>query len=180
VSLRQFIFLCATVVATSAASAQSTLVFLVRHGEKAAEPAANPPLTAEGEARARALVDVLAHAGISVVISTPYERTLATVRPIAAKLGIIVDTIPIAGGVPAHAQAVAAAVKKHAGKAVLVVGHSNTILQIAAALGAPSMPDLCDGDYDQLVTLQLLPAGAPRMTRTRFGAPAFDAKCGKM
>jgi hypothetical protein len=53
-------------------------------------------------------------------------------------------------------------------------------MQIAAALGAPAMPDLCDGDYDQILTLELQPSGPPRMTRARFGAPAADPKCGKM
>jgi broad specificity phosphatase PhoE len=177
---KALLLVVATFLATSSAVAQSTLVILVRHAEKEAQPASNPPLTAEGEVRAKALSEVLANAGIGAIISTPFERTLATVRPLGTKLGIRVDTVPIGAGVPAHAQAVAAAVRKHQGKAVLVVGHSNTITQIAAALGAPSMPDLCDGDYDQVFTLELQPSGPPRMTRTRFGAPAADPKCGKM
>ena len=178
---RRLLFVLATLVATSTvAAAQSTLVIIVRHAEKGAEPANNPPLTADGSARANALSEALAHAGIGAIISTPFERTLATARPLGTKLGIKVDTVPIGAGVPAHAQAVAAAVHKHHGKAVLVVGHSNTIMPIAAALGAPSLPDLCDGDYDQIITLELQPSRPPRMTRTRFGAPAADPKCGKM
>lgn len=178
--MKRFVFFCATLLAATTASAQSTLVFLVRHGEKAAQPANNLPLSPEGEARARALADVLANAGVTVVLSTPYERTLGTVRPLATKLGITVDTVGIGGGIPAYAQAVAAAVKQHPGKAIVVVGHSNTIMHVAAALGAPSLPDLCDGDYDQIITLQLQPSGPPRMAHSRFGAPASDPKCGKM
>jgi broad specificity phosphatase PhoE len=174
------VLLVAALVATSTAAAQSTLVILVRHAEKEAQPANNPPLTADGTVRATALSEALANAGIGAIISTPFERTLATARPLGTKLGIRVDTVPIGAGVPAHAQAVAAAVHRHHGKAVLVVGHSNTIMAIAAALGAPSMPDLCDGDYDQILTLELQPSGPPRMTRTRFGAPAADPKCGAM
>jgi broad specificity phosphatase PhoE len=177
---RKLILFLAALIASSTATAQTTLVVLVRHGEKAAQPASDPPLTAEGEARAKALSDALANAGISAIISTPFERTLGTVRPLGTKLGIKVDTVPIGAGVPTHAQAVVAAVHKHHGKAVLVVGHSNTIMQIAAALGAPSLPDLCDGDYDQIITLELQASGPPRMTRTRYGASAADPKCGKM
>jgi broad specificity phosphatase PhoE len=88
--------------------------------------------------------------------------------------------VPIGGGVPAHAQAVAAAVRAHAGKAVLVVGHSNTITAIATALGAPAMPDLCDGDYDQLFVLEIPPSGPTRFARLRFGVPARDAACAAM
>jgi broad specificity phosphatase PhoE len=180
-SVKQRLLLAFAVVAlASTASAQSTLVFLVRHGEKGAQPANNPPLTAEGEARAMALTEVLGSANVSAIFSTPFERTLATVRPLATKLGLKVDTIAIGSGVPAYAQAVAAAVRKHEGKAVVVVGHSNTIMQVAAALGGPTLPDLCDGDYDQIITLQLLPSGPPRMTRTRYGAPASDPGCKRM
>jgi len=176
----RFLLVLATLAATATASAQSTLVFLVRHAEKAAQPANDPPLTAEGEARAKALAEALANAGIGAIISTPTERTLATVRALATKLGVRIDTVPVGVGVASHAQAVAAAVRQYQGKAVLVVGHSNTIMPIAAALGAPSMPDLCDGDYDQILTLELQPSGPPRLTRTRFGAAASDAKCGRM
>jgi broad specificity phosphatase PhoE len=158
----------------------STLVFIVRHAEKAAQPAADPPLTAEGTARAAALAEVLADAGVGAVISTPYVRTTSTGKPIAEKLGLPVQTVPIGGGVPAHAQAVAAAVRAHAGKAVLVVGHSNTITAIATALGAPAMPDLCDGDYDQLFVLEIPPSGPTRVARLRFGVPARDAACAAM
>jgi broad specificity phosphatase PhoE len=163
------------------ASAQSpTLVFLVRHAEKAAQPANDPPLTPAGEIRARVLVDVLAHAGIGYVISTPVARTTATARPLAEKLGLRIDTIGTGGGLPAHARAVADAVRKHAGQSVLVVGHSNTIPAIVAALGGPTFPDLCDGDYDQLFTLELPASGAPRLARSRFGAVAADTACAKM
>lgn len=178
--MKRFLFVLATLVATATASAQSTIVFLVRHAEKAAQPANDPPLTPEGEIRAKALADALVNAHIGAIISTPFARTLGTARPIASSLGLAVDTVAVGAGGAAHAQAVAAAIRKHEGKAILVVGHSNTIMQIAAALGAPQMPDLCDGDYDQILTLQLMPSGPPRMTRTRYGAPASDAKCGKM
>ncbi len=179
-------------LAASAAGAQSpTLVFLVRHAEKAAQPANDPPLTPEGEVRARALADALANAGIGAVISTPYARTLATARPLAERLGITVETVAIPAGtasaplassdaIARHVQAVVDAVRRHAGQAVLVVGHSNTIPAIAAALGAPKMPDLCDGEYDQIFTLELQAAGPPRFARSRFGAPTVDAKCASM
>ena len=186
--------------ATTAAQGQSQgqsqgrsqgLVFLVRHAEKAAQPANDPPLTSEGEIRARALAEVLATAGITAIISTPYARTLATVKPLAERLGVAVEIVAISAGsasnplsppevLARHAQAVADVVRKHADEAVLVVGHSNTIAGIAAALGAPKLPDLCDGDYDQIFVLELRPSGPPRFMRSRFGVPATDPKCASM
>jgi broad specificity phosphatase PhoE len=159
---------------------QSTLVYIVRHAEKGVQPAANPVLTPEGEARAQALSAALASAGIKAIVSTQFERALATVRPLATKLGVAVDTVAVSGAVPAHAQAVAAAVRKHAGAPVLVVGHSNTINAIAMALGAPQIAELCDGDYDQLFIVEIPAQGAARFTRARYGEPAADANCRAM
>jgi broad specificity phosphatase PhoE len=173
--------LLAAMVAVLPAAAQGpTTVFIVRHAEKADAPAADPPLTPAGEARARALAELLTHAGIGAVISTPYARTRGTAAPLAAARGLTVETVPVAGGVPAHAAAVAEAVRRHAGKAVLVVGHSNTVPAIAAALGAPRLPDLCDGDYDQLFIVELLPPGEPRFVRARFGEPSPRSGCTPM
>lgn len=166
------------VLAPPAAAQSPTLVFIVRHAEKAAEPAADPPLTTAGAARAAALADLLANANIGAVISTPYVRTTTTAQPTAGKFGVPVETVAISGGVAAHAQAVAQAVRAHAGKSVLVVGHSNTITAIAAALGAPRLPDLCDSDYDQLLIVELAATGAPRFVRARFGAPSAAEQTG--
>src|SRR4051812_32901322 len=119
----------------STLAAQTTTVILVRHGEKAAAPAADPPLTPEGEARARDLWAAVKDAGVSAIISTQFLRTKGTVQPTAAALGLTPEIIPAAGAT--HPQAVADAIKKHAGHTVLVVGHSNTVPAIIAALGAP-------------------------------------------
>jgi broad specificity phosphatase PhoE len=170
----------ATLTAAAAAAQSPTLVFLVRHAEKAAAPASDPPLTPAGEDRARALSETLAYASIGAIISTPYARTRSTVAPIAGQRGLTVETVAVAGGVAAHAQAVAAAVRRHSGKAVLVVGHSNTITAIAAALGAPRLPDLCDEHYDQLFVLELPPTGEVRFARTHYGAPSPRGACAPM
>jgi broad specificity phosphatase PhoE len=186
------LFLAGLFAATPAAPAQSaTLVFIVRHAEKASAPASDPPLTAEGEARARALADLLRWADIGVVITTPYARARQTAGPLRELKTIPVEEITVGTDLDRHARAVADAVRKHAGSAVLVVGHSNTVTRIAAALGAPALPDLCDGDYDQLFVVELsgAPPGGrssppdnhpPRFVRARYGAPASDPGCGRM
>lgn len=171
-------------VASSAAShatGASTLVVLVRHAEKGTEPANDPPLTAAGEARARTLADLLADAHVDAVLSTPYKRTQATGAPTAAKRGLTVETIPIAGGTPAHAQAVVASIReRHAGQTVLVVEHSNTIAAIVKALGGPAMADLCDQQYAALFVLEVPANGAPKLVRSTYGAadPAGAGSCG--
>lgn len=177
--------------AVPAAAQAPTMVYLVRHAEKATQPANDPGLTPDGQARARALADVLADAGVRAIITTQFARTKLTSAPLAEKLGLPVENVGIATGAASnpqaqadalrvHAQAVALAVRAHAGAAVLVVAHSNTIPAIVAALGGPKFADLCDGDYDQLFVLELPASGTPRFVRARFGAPATDAACAKM
>ena len=57
----------------------ATTVLLVRHAEK--ETGRDPGLTAAGQARARALVEVAKGAGVSAIYHTQLERTRLTAAP---------------------------------------------------------------------------------------------------
>ena len=171
----------ALLVFAQAAAAQQrapTTVILVRHAEKAAEPAADPGLTAAGEARARALVAVARDAGVSAIVTTQFARTKATAQPIAAALHITTDVIDARGA--QHPQEVARLITgRHAGEVVLVVGHSNTIPAIIAALGAPQPAAICDAEYDGLYVVTVPASGAARVIRGRYGEPTPVAEgCG--
>ena len=154
-----------TVVAQEATS-PTTTVILVRHAEKAAAPAADPPLSPAGETRARALLDAVRDAGVGAIITTQFERTRATAAPTARALSITAEVVTANGRT--HAQDVAAAIRKHAGQTVLVVGHSNTIPEIIGALGA-TVPPMCDAEYDNLYVVVLPPTGPTKLIRTKFG-----------
>jgi probable phosphoglycerate mutase len=73
------------------------VIFLVRHGETAANRArlalgrADPPLTERGRAQADALAACLAESGAVRVVSSPLARARATAAPIAAALGVAVE-----------------------------------------------------------------------------------------
>src|SRR5215813_5123448 len=115
-SLARRIALSILVFAASAgiasAQARSTTIILVRHAEKATEPADDPPLTSAGETRARDLWDAIKDAGVTAVITTQYARTRATAAPTATNAHIAVEVVATTGG--NHAQDVANAAKKHA------------------------------------------------------------------
>ena len=165
-----------TVVAQTAMPGTTTVI-LVRHAEKTSAPVADPPLTSAGEARARALLDAVRGAGVTALITTQYERTRATAAPAAAALGINPEVVTASGRT--HAQDVAAAIRKHAGQTVLVVGHSNTVPDIIHALGA-DVPPICDEEYDNLYVVELPPTGAARVIRARYGAQSVVGACGSM
>ena len=154
----------------SAALAQPSTVILVRHAERATEPRADPLLTPEGQKRALDLAAALGGANVSSIITTHLQRTQLTAKPLGDAIGQ--SPIVVRAGGPAHADSVAAAVmRRPPGEVVLVVGHSNTVPAIIAALGGPRMPDLCDGQYSNLYVMELKPGSAARLIKAKYGAP---------
>lgn len=131
----------AALVATPLAQREAdTVVLVVRHAEKSA-PSGDVPLSAAGESRAQALVAIGREAGVSAVITTQFQRTRQTAAPLATALGITPEVIDVKGGVAEHVAGIAQAIKtRHAGRTVLVVGHSNTVPAIVTALGGPKLP----------------------------------------
>lgn len=156
--------------AAGGAAPATTTVIVVRHAEKAAQPAADPPLTEGGRARARALAAALVHAGVTAVITTQYERTRDTGAPTAAEFHLTPEVVPASAPVAGHARAVATAVMQHAGGTVLVVGHSNTVAEIVAALGATQPPDLCDAEYDAMFVVTIALGRPATVVKARYGA----------
>ncbi|MFB3853720.1 MAG: phosphoglycerate mutase family protein [Vicinamibacterales bacterium] len=170
-------------LAEQQASAQGgpSVVVLVRHAEKAASPANDPPLSDAGRLRAEALAEALADARIDAIVITPFERTRSTAAPLAASRGLKPIEVPDQESIEEDIAAAAKTIRsRKPGEAVLVVGHSNTIPAIIAALGGPAMPALCDSEYSNLFVLSLGGTGV-RLVRGHFGAPdpANAADCNR-
>lgn len=160
-----------TVALAAVVSAQPSTVILVRHAEKAAAPANDPVLSAIGTQRAADLAAALSDAHVNAVITTQFERTKATAKPVVDAAKVTPVIVPASSDMAAHVNAVVAAVAtRKPGDVVLVVGHSNTIPQIITALGGPRMPELCDAQYGGLFILQLRPNGPPSFVRGKYGA----------
>ena len=152
-----------------ASGGMPALVVLVRHAEKAEAPESDPPLTPAGQDRARALALALKDAGVTAIITSDRLRTRATAEPLGAARGLTPVVVGLGrGGVAAHVEAVATEVRRQAGGVVVVVGHSNTIPAIIAALGGPSLPDIPDPEYGRLFLLFPGPDGA-RMVEASYG-----------
>jgi broad specificity phosphatase PhoE len=165
--LKKAILLAA--VAVSLASAQKpTTVIVVRHAEKAAEPAADPPLNGAGLVRAASLAQMVRDMGVEAVITTQFARTRSTAAPLLESLKLTGEVVDARA--PMHAKLVADSVMmKHRGQTVLVVGHSNTVPDIIAALGAPNPGPICDDGYDNLFIVTVPSSGSATVARLHYG-----------
>lgn len=147
-----------------------TTIILVRHAEKAAEPAADPPLTDAGQQRARELARVLGSANVSAIYTTTFARTRQTGAPLAEALKL--EPVAIQPGPTFPADMAAKLLAGHAGKTVLVVGHSNTTQNVMKALGITDAPKIEETEFDNLFIVTLAEGHTPRMTALRYGAVA--------
>ena len=169
---RLFVLLFLLVVPCASAQTQPVTVILVRHGEKMAQPADNPPLAAEGRMRAEELLKVVRDAGITAIYSTPYLRTMNTAKVVADALKLPVVETPIPNrSVPAYGDSVAARAKRDGG-VVLVVGHSNTMAAVIKALGGPDVGEIGDSVYDNLFVVTVQDGKPPRLIRGNYGRRA--------
>lgn len=146
--------------------AQSTTVWIVRHGEKdtAMATRANPDLNTEGKQRAIDLATYLQKENIVQILSTDTKRTVQTAAHIKAPLEIYN---------PRSIQMVVEKIKSTwKGKTILLVGHSNTVLETIDAMGGNRpVPLLNDDDYDYIFKVVIDDAGKATATAYQFGTP---------
>lgn len=145
-----------------------TVVYVARHAEKEAG-VRDPGLVAAGKQRAEALADICAGAGVSAVYSTPFTRTLETARPTAERVGVEIDA---SFGPGREADMAGEILSVHRGERLLVVGHSNTLSVIVAALGGDgSFGHLPERVYDRLYFVTVHANGRVQTSERRYGAP---------
>jgi broad specificity phosphatase PhoE len=152
--------------------ATTTMIF-VRHAEKALIPVDDPGLSPEGQARAeelaRQLVDADVVAGIDAIYSTDTRRTRETAVPVAEALGLDIRTYT---NQEDDEPVVDAMVRDNKGKIILVVGHSNTLPTMIAALGASKkVPPIAEMEYDNLYLISIPWFGKTKTIRLRYGEP---------
>ncbi|MFH2001106.1 MAG: nuclear transport factor 2 family protein [Planctomycetota bacterium] len=147
-------------------NAKATQVIVVRHAEKVADAGnPDPPLSEAGQKRAIALAQVLARIEISAAYATQFRRTQETVAPCAANNKI--EPVIIKAG---HSEELAEQVRTtHAGKTVLVSGHSNTVPALLTALGLEHGIVIRDSEYSDLFVVTLSPGSAPSLLHLRYG-----------
>jgi len=142
-------------------AAQQAL-FIVRHAEKV-DQSKDPHLSEAGQARARALAALLAQSGAAAVYATEYQRTTETAKPLADLLRVSIQPIPAAD----TARLVDQLKTRHSQDTVVVVGHSNTVPEIAKAYGV-SIPPIADDDFGNVFVVVPKPGGPALVMRLRY------------
>ena len=148
--LKVLLFLLACCLASPvAADDDAFTLYLVRHAEKQTDGGRDPALTKAGKLRAEQLATWLIDKGIKNIWSSDYQRTRDTALPLAEKLGLELKIYdprnqPLLGG---HLLA-----RRHN---ALVVGHSNTIPELARMLCECEMADMDESEYERLIVISI-------------------------
>lgn len=147
-----------------------TIVWVVRHAEKGADPGnGDPPLAANGVVRAEELARMLDLCDVQVAYATQFLRTQQTVAPTATQEGVT----PITFQANDVAALVASIRSNDRGKVVLVAAHSNTAPQIVDELSGVSVPAIDDAtEFDNLYEVILPRCGKPRVQHLKYGVPS--------
>lgn len=154
----------------TASSDEASVIWLVRHAERAddgMEAQSDPELSEAGRDRARELARLLSDAGITAVYSTPFQRTRQTAAPLAAAMGVEVQSYDPRD--PGDMEAFMSRIRAP-GRHV-VVGHSNTTPALVERLGGDPLSPIEELEYDRIYVVVLGPDGTATSTLLRFGAP---------
>jgi broad specificity phosphatase PhoE len=161
-----FLFISATLFAQTETQ---TKIYLVRHAEKNTDNPkdSDPLLTAKGTERALALSEVLKGTSLNAIYTTDYKRTRATAIPTAENQKIEIQLYDAKN----LKTAAAAILKNNTNKNILVIGHSNTVLEMIEAMGGKKpIKNIDDQDYNNLFLLVIAPNGDTEVKVMPYGA----------
>ena len=137
----------------SAQAQKNKTIWVVRHAEKLTDDLkdANPDLNEKGLQRAEDLKQYLSKKKIEKIFSTPFLRTKNSAEPLAKMLNIEVEIYETKVNAD-----FANKIKALPNRNILIVGHSNTVIEIVKTLGAkPPVQTLKDDDYDFLFEVKI-------------------------
>lgn len=143
------------------AAAWSQTIFIVRHGEKVDE-SRDPQLSLKGKQRAVNLAMHLRDADIKQVYATEFQRTQMTAAPLADARQLVL-TPYVAKESASFGKTLLSAETN-----TLVVGHSNTLLDILKGMGITDVKPVADDEYDRLIIVTLNKNASPSYILLRY------------
>ncbi|GAB2871613.1 phosphoglycerate mutase family protein [Hymenobacter ruber] len=144
-----------------------TTIYIVRHAEKdSTSDRADPTLSPLGQTRALALRQTLLRHHPAALFTTDTKRTRATLAPLAEALKLEPQTYD-----PKRGRDLADRIlKEYAGKSVVIVGHSNTVLSLIDDFGAtPPVEEIGEHDYEYLFTVRVTEGLMPTVDVRGYG-----------
>ena len=96
------------------------------------------------------------------------KRNVATVEPLSKLLELPINLYDKND----YESVLETILDNHKGKIILVVGHSDTLANLMAELGASkSVPTIADNEYDNIYIVSIPWFGKTKTIRLRYGAP---------
>lgn len=146
----------------------ATKIYIVRHAEKITDNPKDrdPLLTTKGTQRAEALSQFFRKKELDAFYATDYKRTKATAQPTTTDKGLDIQMYDTKN----LKIAIRSIVESNIGKTILIVGHSNTILEtIEAAGGQKPFATIADTDYNNIFLVTLKANGIIKVKAMKYG-----------
>jgi phosphohistidine phosphatase SixA len=151
-------------------SATTTTIVVVRHAEKQLGAISDAPLSPEGETRATRLAQMLGgseeYGRIRKIYVTNTRRTQQTAAGLAQRLSLKPEIVDAKTDSRELARR---ALHENRGSRALIVGHSNTVPEIVAALArAEKVPPMGDEEFDTLYVVTVPTIGKASVLRLKY------------
>ena len=125
-------------------------LYLVRHAEKQLNSGDDPDLNKVGILRSHQLADWFQDKDIKDIWSSDHKRTRDTAKPLVTSLGFDLNIYD-----PGDQSALVEILTSRKNTA-LIVGHSNTIPDLARLLCDCSIADMDDSEYERLIVISFI------------------------
>jgi broad specificity phosphatase PhoE len=150
-------------------TANSTTVVVIRHAEKQSVTIPDPPLSTAGQARAELLAkmfgDAVGPGRLDGIYVSDTVRSKSTAEPLASRLGITLTVAPNDDS----KRLARRVLRENSGKRVMIVGHSNTVPDIVAALADRSdIAKMDDKDYGVMYIVTVPRIGRANVLRLNY------------
>jgi phosphohistidine phosphatase SixA len=130
---------------------EKKVIYMVRHAEKDVVPKNNPPLTTDGVIRSVDLASWFKDIEIDTVFSTDFVRMRETAKPLTE-----LQNLEISLYKAKDFEGFAKALRNMKVDTILVIGHSNTILEQIEAMGLERpQEEIKENEYDKIFELRL-------------------------
>jgi len=151
-------------------SATTTTIVVVRHAEKQVGAISDAPLSPQGEVRASRLAQMFGDnepfGRIDRIYVTNTRRTQQTSAGVAQRLGVNAIVVEAKTDSAELARRV---LRENRGGRALIVGHSNTVPEIVAALArVQTVPPIAEEEFDTLYVVTVPTIGKVSVLRMKY------------